>query len=193
MKKVCVYCGSNYGNDPIFENAAKLLGKEISKNGLGLVFGGGNVGLMKVIADTVLENGQEVIGVIPESLADLEIAHTGITKLHVVKSMHDRKALMADLSNIFIAMPGGFGTFEEILEVLTWTQLGIHEKPCGILNVNGFYDQLLQFFDEVTKEGFIKSTHRSMLVCESDPEQLLQKLLSTKIKYTPKWVDKKII
>ncbi len=190
MKKICVYCGSNFGNKKIYEEYAVLLGKEIAQNGIGLVYGGSNVGLMGVIADTVLKNNQEVTGVITENLANLEISHHGLSKLHVVKTMHQRKTLMAELSDYFIAMPGGFGTFEEIFEVVTWSQLGIHNKPCGLLNVDGFYDNFLKFLDKSVNEGFIRTEHRSLLISDINPKDLIKKLLTAKIEYIPKLVGK---
>ena len=153
----------------------------LASGGIGLVYGGGNVGLMGVIADAVMAGGGEVIGVIPQSLADREIAHTGITELRVVDSMHTRKAMMAELSDAFIAMPGGVGTFEEFFEAVTWTQLGLHRKPCGLLNVGGFYTPLAAFIDQAVTEGFIKPVHRAAIVVDSDPARLLDTLATIEV------------
>ena len=166
------------------------MGALLAKRGIGLVYGGGNVGLMGVIADAVMAGGGDVIGVIPQSLADREIAHTGITDLRVVDSMHTRKAMMAELADAFIAMPGGVGTFEEFFEVVTWTQLGLHRKPCGLLNVNGFYAPLAAFIDQAVTEGFIKLVHRAAIVVDSDPVALLDTLATIKLPDVPKWIDR---
>ena len=160
----------------------------LAAKGIGLVYGGGNVGLMGVIADAVLAGGGDVIGVIPQSLADREIAHLGVTDLRVVDSMHTRKAMMADLSDAFIAMPGGVGTFEEFFEAVTWTQLGVHRKPCGLLNAGGFYTPLEAFIDQAVTEGFIKPVHRTIVVCDDDPARLLDKLANVKLPDVPKWI-----
>ena len=157
------------------------MGALLAKRGIGLVYGGGNVGLMGIVADAVLAAGGEVIGVIPQSLADREIAHTGVTDLRVVDSMHTRKATMAELSDAFIAMPGGVGTFEEFFEVVTWTQLGLHRKPCGLLNVGGFYTPLAAFIDQAVTEGFIKPVHRAAIVVDDDPERLLDTLATVEL------------
>src|SRR5215216_2949562 len=153
MKRVCVYCGSSIGNQRIYREVAEVMGSVLARRRIGLVYGGGNVGLMGVIADAVLAGGGEVIGVIPQSLADREIAHDGVTDLRIVDSMHTRKAMMAELSDAFIAMPGGVGTFEEFFEAVTWTQLGVHRKPCGLLNVAGFYTPLAAFIVQAVAEG----------------------------------------
>ena len=164
------------GVRPAYAEAAKVMGRVMASRGIGLVYGGGNVGLMGVIADAVLAAGGEAIGVIPQALSDREVAHQGLTKLHIVDSMHTRKQLMADLSDAFIAMPGGVGTFEEFFEVVTWTQLGIHRKPCGLLDVEAFYQPLEQFIDRAVAEGFIKPLHRSSIVMDTDPARLLDRL-----------------
>ena len=164
------------------------MGKLLASRGIGLVYGGGNVGLMGVIADAVLAAGGDVIGVIPQSLADREIAHTGITDLRIVDSMHTRKAMMADLSDAFIAMPGGVGTFEEFFEAVTWTQLGLHRKPCGLLNVGGFYSPLEAFIDQAVAEGFIRPIHRAAIVVDSDPVRLLDRLRTIELPDVPKWI-----
>src|ERR1041384_3548938 len=169
LKRVCVFCGSNTGSGPAYVEAAESLGKLLAERKMGLVYGGGKVGLMGKIADAVLGAGGEVIGVIPQSLMRKEIAHAGLTELRVVDSMHQRKALMAELSDAFIALPGGFGTFEEFCEILTWTQLGLQRKPCGILNVAGYYDHLLKLFDHAVAERFLKPEHRGIVISDTDP------------------------
>ena len=166
------------------------MGALLAKHAIGLVYGGGNVGLMGVIADAVLEHGGEVIGVIPQALANREIAHTGVTALHIVDSMHTRKAMMAELSDAFVAMPGGVGTFEEFFEAVTWTQLGLQRKPCGLLNVNGFYSPLAAFVDQAVTEGFIKPVHRAAIVVDSDPARLLETLATIRLPDVPKWIGR---
>jgi uncharacterized protein (TIGR00730 family) len=190
MRRLCVFCGSSTGNQRAYSDAAEALGAVLAERGIGLVYGGGNVGLMGVIADAVMAAGGKVIGVIPQSLADREIAHTGITELRVVDSMHARKAMMAELADAFIAMPGGVGTFEEFFEVVTWTQLGLHRKPCGLLDVNGFYAPLAAFIDQAVTEGFIKPVHRAAIVVDSDPVRLLDTLGTIKLPDVPKWIDR---
>ncbi|MCP3942960.1 MAG: TIGR00730 family Rossman fold protein [Desulfobacteraceae bacterium] len=175
MKKICVYCGSSPGRRPEYIEAARFLAKELLSRNIGLVYGGAHVGIMGEIADTVLEGGGEVIGIIPQALVDLEVSHTGLTELIIVNSMHERKAMMADLSDGFIALPGGLGTIEELFEVLTWAQLGFHKKPCGLLNADGYYDHLSAFLDHAVKEEFVKNAHRSMLIIEKDPITLLER------------------
>jgi hypothetical protein len=188
MRRVCVFCGSSVGNQPAYAEAAQAMGAVLAKRGIGLVYGGGNVGLMGVVADAVMAHGGEAIGVIPHSLADREIAHGGITQLHVVDSMHARKAMMAELSDAFVAMPGGVGTFEEFFEVVTWTQLGLHRKPCGLLNVQGFYTPLAAFIDQAVSEGFIKPVHRAAIIVDSDPARLLDTLAKVDLPAVPKWI-----
>ena len=188
MRRVCVFCGSSVGNQPAYAEAAQAMGAVLAKRGVGLVYGGGNVGLMGVVADAVMAHGGEAIGVIPQSLADREIAHGGITQLHVVDSMHARKAMMAELSDAFVAMPGGVGTFEEFFEVVTWTQLGLHRKPCGLLNVQGFYTPLAAFIDQAVSEGFIKPVHRAAIVVDNDPARLLNTLAKVDLPAVPKWI-----
>jgi uncharacterized protein (TIGR00730 family) len=160
------------------------------KRKLGLVYGGGNVGLMGTIADAVTEGGGKVIGVIPEALVERELAHRGVAELLVVRSMHERKAKMAELSDAFIAMPGGFGTFEEFCEIITWAQLGLHRKPCGILNVEGYYDPLLSLFDRAVSEGFVHQDNRQIVIQETDPERLLEKLENFTPPKTVRWIDR---
>lgn len=177
MKRLCVFCGSSRGTQPAFSHTARLLGKAMVQRGLGLVYGGGNVGLMGVMAETVLQEGGEVIGVIPEALVEKELAFHDITDLRIVKTMHERKALMADLCHGFVALPGGFGTLEEICEMLTWAQLGIHQKPCGLLNSEGFFDCLLAFFDHQVQQGFVTPSNRTLIFDAKDPESLLNFML----------------
>lgn len=188
MKRICVFCGSSVGSNPAYAEAAVTLGGLLATKKIGLVYGGGNVGLMGVIADAVLEAGGEVIGVIPHSLAQREIEHQGLTQLHVVDSMHTRKAMMAELADAFIAMPGGVGTFEEFFEAVTWTQLGLHRKPCGLLNVAGFYTPLAAFIDQAVSEGFIKPVHRASIVVDDNAERLLDTLAQVKLPDVPKWI-----
>jgi uncharacterized protein (TIGR00730 family) len=192
MKRICVFCGSNVGARSSYQQAAQTLGGILAQRQMELVYGGGQVGLMGVIADAVLAAGGTAIGVIPEALAAKEVAHAGLTQLHLVSSMHERKALMADLSDGFIAMPGGYGTFEELCEVLTWTQLGIHHKPCGLLNVDGFYDLLLAMLDHATTERFVRPEHRSLVLSNHDPDQLLHQLLTFQPLTLDKWSLEKL-
>jgi uncharacterized protein (TIGR00730 family) len=176
--RICVYLGSSPGHSPVYRKAAADFGRLLAQRGIGLVYGGGAVGLMGVIADAASEAGGEVIGVIPEALRAREVDHQGITQLHVVQTMHERKALMAKLSDGFVTLPGGIGTFEEMFETWCWSQLGYHSKPCGLLNVNGFYTHMSGFIDQVVAEGFLKPHHRSMLLIEDDPEALLDRMLA---------------
>jgi uncharacterized protein (TIGR00730 family) len=185
---LCVFCGSSTGHDPAYASAARTLGTLLARRGIELVYGGGNVGLMGVIADAALSAGGRVTGVMPEALIAREIGHTGITDLRVVGSMHERKAMMAALADGFIAMPGGFGTFEEFFEVVTWTQLGLHAKPAGLLNVGGFYDPLIAFLDRATAAGFIKPPHRAMVLDDRDPERLLDRVLVAEPPTVVKWI-----
>ncbi|PSP98385.1 TIGR00730 family Rossman fold protein [Halobacteriales archaeon QS_4_70_19] len=173
MDRICVYCGSSPGHDPAYRRAARAMGEALLARDLGLVYGGASVGLMGTIADTVVEGGSEAIGVIPAALEDREVAHEGLTDLQVVGSMHERKQRMVDLADGFVALPGGLGTLEELLEVLTWAQLGIHEKPCGVLNVAGFYDGLVDHLDGATEAGFVSPAHRELARVETDPGALL--------------------
>lgn len=188
LKRVCVFCGSNAGERAEYADAAREMGRVLVERGLGLVYGGGKVGLMGAVADAVLAAGGEAIGVIPEALMAREVGHNGLTLLHVVRTMHERKALMADLCDGFIALPGGFGTFEEFCEVLTWSQLGIHPKPCGLLNVSGYYDALLSLFDHATAEGFVPGKHRSLVITDTDPARLLDRFATFTPPTTSKWI-----
>ena len=177
MKRVCVFCGSNEGTSRVYADQAVRLGQEMAARKLGLVYGGGRVGLMGVIADAVLAAGGEAIGVIPHGLERKELAHRGLTQLHVVGTMHERKALMEKLSDGFIAMPGGFDTLDELCEILTWRQLSIHGKPTGLLNASGFFDGFLAFVDHAVAQGFIKPEHRAMIRVSPEPAALLDALL----------------
>lgn len=192
IKRLCVYCGSSPGNRPEYVQAARLLASAMVSKNIGLVYGGASVGVMGAIADAVLEEGGEVIGVIPKGLFVKEVAHTGITELREVDSMHERKSLMFELSDGFVAMPGGLGTIEEFFEIWTWAQLGMHRKPCGLLNVHQYYDKLLAFLDHVASEKFVKEVYRSMILVEECPETLLQKFESYKAPEIAKWIDPKI-
>ncbi len=176
LKRICVFCGSSVGSRPQYAAAARELGRMLAERGLGVVFGGGKVGLMGVLADAALAAGGETIGVIPEALVAREIGHSGLTKLHVVRSMHERKTRMADLADAFIALPGGYGTFEEFFEAVTWTHLGIHQKPCGLLNVDGYYDALLALLSRAVADGFIREANRALVLDTPDVPTLLQKL-----------------
>ncbi|MBF0441023.1 MAG: TIGR00730 family Rossman fold protein [Oligoflexales bacterium] len=176
MKRICVYCGSNSGKNPLFEKAAIELGNLIAQRGYELVYGGGSIGLMGITADAALSKGGKVIGVIPTFLHDLELGHKGITELLEVATMHDRKALMSSLSDAFIALPGGFGTLEEITEVISWTQLSVHKKPCAFLNIDGFFDPLIKFIEKAVIEGFIRKEHLSIVINSRSPEPLLEEI-----------------
>jgi hypothetical protein len=192
MKAICVFCGSSDGNNPIYNQTAKALGKLLAENNITLVYGGGNIGTMGAIANSVLEHKGEVIGIIPDTMVEREWAHTTITKLHVVKSMHERKALMAELSDGFIALPGGFGTFEELCEVITWSKLGFLSKPIGVLNVNDFYSSLLTLFLHGFKEGFIKEEYLDHVIVSENMEHLLDLMEDYKPFVIPKdWVKSK--
>lgn len=173
MKRLCVFCGANSGHDPRYVDAAAALGRSIAQAGLGLVYGGASIGLMGAVADAALAEGGEVIGVIPQTLVAREVAHHGLSDLRVVTSMHERKALMADLSDGFIALPGGVGTLEELFEVWTWSHLGLHRKPCGLLDVAGFYSGLGRFIDHVQQEGFLRDGVRDMLLMAENPTQMI--------------------
>ncbi len=190
MRRVCVFCGSNHGARPSYTSAAQSLGAALARRGVGLVYGGGGVGLMSVLADSVLAAGGEVIGVIPEALVAKEVAHKSLSDLRVVGSMHERKALMAELAEAFIALPGGYGTLEEFCEVITWAQLGLHAKPCGVLNIDGFYDPLLAFFDHAVAEEFVRPAHRSLVVEAQDAERLLDALARFRAPALEKWIDR---
>ena len=190
MKRVCVFCGSSPGARTSYRDAAERLGAAIATRGLGLVYGGAHVGLMGVVADAALAQRGEVIGVLPRALEARELAHRGLSELLVVDSMHERKARMAELSDCFIALPGGIGTLEETFEAWTWTQLGLHAKPCALLDVDGYYAPLQRFLDGAVAERFVRSEHRSMLLVDDDPERLLDALASWRAPVVEKWLDR---
>ena len=187
MRRICVYCGSSSGSIPAYADSARELAGVLVRHQIELVYGGASVGTMGTIADTVLELGGKVHGVIPKMLYDKEIAHEGLTQLHVVNSMHDRKTMMAALSDGFIAMPGGFGTLEEIIEIVTWGQLRFHEKPCGLLNVNGYFDHLLAYLDHARQERFLKPENRRMLLSDADPASLVRRFERYEAPKVEKW------
>ncbi|MCB9231322.1 MAG: TIGR00730 family Rossman fold protein [Bacteroidia bacterium] len=191
MKNICVFCGSNVGTDPNFEKAARELGALIAQSGRGLVYGGGAVGLMGVVANAVMQHGGRVIGVIPDFLNQKEIGHKGLTELIEVKSMHERKLKMAELADGFIALPGGIGTLEELAEVFTWAQLGIHDNPVALLNVNGFYDPLVQMLQVMVERRFLNELTYNMLIESDSPADLLTKMESYQAPQVYKWLDKK--
>ena len=190
MRRVCVFSGSRPGARPDYASAARALGGAIAQNGCGLVYGGASVGVMREIADAALAAGGEVIGVIPRALVDREVAHHGLTELRVVDTMHVRKATMAELSDGFVALPGGFGTLDELFEILTWAQLGMHRKPVGLVNVCGFWDPFLALVDHTVKEGFVPEDQRGLFLVESDPKLLLERM-ATWVPPTlgPKWIS----
>jgi uncharacterized protein (TIGR00730 family) len=190
MKRICIFCGSSPGSRPEYRRATEELAGELVRRKIGLVYGGGNVGLMGIVADAVLKAGGEVQGVIPKHLMAREVGHKGLTKLHVVHTMHERKALMADLSDAFVALPGGFGTLDEFCEVVTWTQLGLHAKPCGILNVLGYYTALLAMFDHAVEERFVKPENRALVLARDEPAELLQALEEWRPVHVEKWLDR---
>ena len=190
MQRLCIYCGSSAGSNERYVDAARQLARKLAEKNIGVVYGGARVGIMGAVADAALAGGAEVIGVIPESLTRKELMHDGLTALHVVASMHERKAQMAELSDGFVALPGGFGTLEEIVEVITWAQLGFHRKPCGFLNVDGYFDAFFRFVDHAVGEGFIRTAHRNMIVCETSPESLLERFANYEAPDLPKWIDK---
>ncbi|ANC05237.1 MULTISPECIES: TIGR00730 family Rossman fold protein [Pseudomonas] len=191
VRSVCVFCGASIGANPAYREAAIALGQAIAHRGLTLVYGGGAVGLMGIVADAAMAAGGEVIGIIPQSLMDAEVGHKGLTRLEVVDGMHARKARMAELSDAFIALPGGLGTLEELFEVWTWGQLGYHAKPLGLLDVNGFYEKLGGFLDHIVEEGFVRPQHRAMLLLGQQADELLDGMDSFIAPVAPKWVDHK--
>ncbi|MDD2881911.1 MAG: TIGR00730 family Rossman fold protein [Rhodoferax sp.] len=190
MKNICVYCGSSPGRLDAYADGARALAQALVQRDIGLVYGGASIGLMGLVADTVLQLGGRAVGVIPHALARKEVAHKGLSELHITQSMHERKTRMAELSDGFIAMPGGIGTFEEIFEVWTWAQLGIHAKPCGLLNVAGYYDGLTTFLDHAAAEQFLKPQHRGVLIVEQEPVALLDRFASYQPPGVQKWLDK---
>jgi uncharacterized protein (TIGR00730 family) len=189
MKRICVFCGSSTGTLPIYRETALTVGRLLAERGIAVVYGGGHVGLMGAVADGALEAGGKVTGIIPRSLMERELGHDGLTDLHVVGTMHERKAMMAEMSDAFIALPGGFGTYEEFFEVVTWSQLGVHRKPCGLLNLNGFYDALLALCDHATSQGFIRTVDRSLVIADADPKRLIETITSTVVPESTKWLS----
>jgi len=188
---VCVFCGSSPGARPAYRAAAEVLGRALAGQGRTLVYGGGNVGLMGAAADAALAAGGRVIGVIPQHLVAREVGHAGVTDLRIVQSMHERKQVMADLSGSFVLLPGGLGSLEEFFEVWTWGQLGLHQKPYGILNVDGYFDPLLAFLDHAVSERFVRPEHRDLLIVDDDPERLLVRLDAHEPAQLPKWIDRR--
>jgi len=188
MKRICVYCGSSPGRLPEYRDAAQALGHELAARGLGLVYGGASVGVMGAVADAVLEKSGQAIGVIPFALATREVAHSGLDELFVVESMHERKAKMAELSDGFIALPGGWGTIEEIFEMLTWAQLGFHQKPCGLLNISGYYDHLFTFLEHAIDQRFVREEYRPMIMMEQTAGGLLDRYQSYQAPTVKKWI-----
>jgi uncharacterized protein (TIGR00730 family) len=189
IRSLCVFCGSNSGNDAIYANVARDFGVLLAKSNIDLVYGGGHVGLMGIVADAVLAGGGNAVGVIPRMLWDREVGHRNLTELHIVETMHERKAMMASLSDAFVALPGGLGTLEEIFEVWTWAQLGIHRKPLGFLDVRGFFARLLAFLDRAVDAGFIRAQHRSMAIVDIDPASLLRRLSEYEPPVVEKWIS----
>ncbi|QOY38404.1 TIGR00730 family Rossman fold protein [Anaerobacillus isosaccharinicus] len=187
MKKIAVFCGSSSGFDPCYMEAARALGKKLAEEKIDLIYGGAQVGCMGAVADAVIESGGNVIGVIPKKLMRVEIAHDNLTELHVVETMHERKAMMAELADGFIAMPGGSGTLEEWFEVLTWAQIGYHQKPCSLLNVNNYYTPLLSLFDHMIEQGFVREEYRPLIIMEQDPAKLVHRLQNYQPTYVHKW------
>jgi uncharacterized protein (TIGR00730 family) len=191
VQRACIFCGSSPGARPAYTEAAEDLGMLLVQNGITLVFGGATVGLMGRLADTVVSEGGEAIGVIPQALVDREIAHLGLTDLHVVDTMHERKQRMADLSDAFVALPGGLGTLDELFEIYTWGQLGMHRKPIGLMNVEGYFDGLVGFLEHAVAERFVREDHRDMLIIEEEPTPMLERLQSfDPASLTPKWIDR---
>ncbi|HYG41481.1 MAG TPA: TIGR00730 family Rossman fold protein [Bordetella sp.] len=189
LQNICVYCGSNGGRIPAYADGARELARELVRRDIGLVYGGASVGIMGIVADAVMAEGGRVIGIIPEPLMRKELGHGGLTELHVVQSMHERKTMMAERSDGFVALPGGAGTLEEIFETWTWAQLGMHQKPCGLLNIAGYYDQLAGFLDHSVQESFMRAEHRAMLVVESQPAALLDRYAAYQPPTVSKWID----
>lgn len=190
MKRICVFCGSNTGNRPEFSDAAREVARELVGRGYGIVYGGGRVGLMGVLADAALDAGGEVIGVIPEGLARKEVAHAGVTDMHVVNTMHERKALMSDLAEGFLALPGGLGTLDEFFEICTWAQLGIHTKPCGLYNVAGYFNPLIGFLDQIVERRFLSPNHREIIMVATSASALLDRFATYVAPVGTKWIDR---
>ena len=190
LRRVCVFCGANVGSSPAYAEVARTLGRTLVEANIGLVYGGGRVGLMGIVADSMLAAGGEVTGVIPQNLWDLEVGHRGLTELRVVGSMHERKALMAELADAFIALPGGIGTLEEFCEIWTWAQLGMHRKPFGLLNVEDYYTPLLAFLDQMVAQRFLRDEHRAMVLVDTTPTALLARLMEYEPPLVSKWIDR---
>ncbi len=190
LRRLCIYCGSSMGENPVHREAASRVGRFLAEAGIGLVYGGGTVGLMGVVADAALAAGGEVIGVIPGGLFSREVGHPGLTEMHVVGTMHERKALMADLSDGFIALPGGMGTLDELFEILTWGQLGIHTKPCGLLNVAGYFDPLVALLDHMVAERFLRPEHRALALVDADLARLVARFAEYQPATVEKWLDR---
>ena len=190
MKRICVFCGSSPGTNPLYLEKARQTGRTLARRGLTLVYGGGSVGLMGAVADAALAAGGEAVGVIPRALQLRELAHAKLTRLHVVGSMHERKAKMAELADGFVALPGGMGTLEEMAEILTWAQLGLHARPCGLLDVAGYYRPLVAFFDQAVAQGFIRPEHRRLVTVAEDPDALLDQFAAWSPPQVEKWIDR---
>lgn len=190
IKRLCVYCGSSMGRSESYAQSAKALADSLVSHNIALVYGGASIGIMGTLADQVLQSGGQVVGVIPKALAHKEVMHQGLTELHITQSMHDRKMLMADLSDGFIALPGGIGTLEELFEIWTWAQLGFHQKPCGLLNVDGYFNALIEFLNHVQTEQFVKPHHHDLLIVESEPNPLLDRYFKFQPTETKQWVEK---
>jgi uncharacterized protein (TIGR00730 family) len=190
MNRICVYCGSNFGNAPVYRAVAEDLARLLAARGIAVVYGGGDVGLMGAVADAAMEAGGEVIGVIPQALMDREVGHNGLSELHVVGSMHERKLKMADLADAFVALPGGIGTLEEIIEVFTWSQLGLHRKPCALLDTDGYWAPLIGALDGMVEAGFLRQEHRDLLVVAGEPEELLERFAVWSPPTVEKWIDR---
>lgn len=190
MHRICVFCGSSVGADPRYQAGAENLGRLLAARGIEVVYGGGSVGLMGALADATLAAGGRVIGVIPRTLWEREVGHRGLTALHIVESMHERKALMAELADAFVALPGGAGTLEEFSEVWTWAQLGLHAKPCGLLDIGGYYDPLIAFLDRMVEQRFLRPEHRAMVLAGTDAEELLARFAAYVPPAVPKWLDR---
>ncbi|WP_214730037.1 TIGR00730 family Rossman fold protein [Exiguobacterium sp. s168] len=190
MNRLAVFCGSKDGASPVFREAAEKLGQALAAHGIGLVYGGSRVGTMGAVADATLAAQGQAIGVLPHFLQEKELAHPGLTELHLVHSMHERKAKMSELADGFIILPGGPGTMEEFFEVFTWAQLGLHEKPCGVLNIDGYYDPLIALFDTMERQGFLIPEHRAMLIVESDPDRLLERFSTYEAPHVKTYMDR---
>lgn len=190
LRRICVFCGSSDGDSPLFTEAARRLGTLLAERNIRVVYGGGCIGLMGAVADAAMAAGGEVDGVIPHHLMEKEIGHAGVTQLHLVDTMHERKALMADLSDGFVALPGGLGTLEELFEIWTWAQLGLHTKPVGLWNVADYYHDLIRFLDNAVNRGFVKPEYRAMLIAADDPSDLIDRMAAYQPPTVPKWIDK---